>query len=253
MKKDSIKFLSLLIPVFHLLIVIILWQNMPNDGLIGKKMLFMILPSIIISLIVTYLFYEILIIINKLAQQICFYLLILLISIVTIFMLFPCSQNFCATDAIEEIFYLRELQKNVEIKDIFRYEKEPFVQKLIIKKFGLKSYLYNVTISDTNRVTLNNYKLIFLKDKLYSDNGNLSFKMNDNIAIVEDFYPNEKDKKIIYNLVVKQNPAVYQPIYEDNIIELYSNHLSIKVYIKREAIIFNDFGFLNIAANWALL
>lgn len=250
MEKSSIKSLSLLVPVFHFLIVIILWQNMPNDGLVGKKMLFMVFPSIIISFVVTYFSYELLILIDKLAQQICFYLLVLLLSILSIFILFPCSQSFCTTDSIKEIFYLKELQNKIQIKDIFRHENQPFVQKLIIKKFRLNSYFYNVVIRDTNGITLNSYKMIFHKNNLYSDNGNLLSKIDENNLIIEDFNPNDSNTKIIYNMPTKQNTSFYRPT--DNLIELHSNHLSIKVYITKEAIILNDFGFLNIVASWVL-
>jgi hypothetical protein len=254
MEKDIIKFLSVFISVFHFIIVVIMWYNMPHDDLLGKKMFFIILPSILASLIVNYLLYEILIVINKLAQQIYFYLLAMLFSIVVIFILFPCSQSFCATDTIKEIFYLREFQDKVQISDIFRYEKEPFVQKLIVKKFRLDSYFYNVSIRDTNGVTFNNYKLIFFKDKLYSSNGNLSYKIDNNNIVVENFYPHDNTKKVIYNIAITQNHIVYLPTSSDNnITKLDTNYLSIRAYISKEAIVFHDFGFLSIAANWALL
>lgn len=245
MHKDTIKALSIALPIIHFLIIIIIFQNMPQDGVIGKILFFMMFPFLFISLLMAYLAHEIMVVIEKLTPQIFLYSLVIFLSWSFIFYFFPCSQNFCTTDITSEVSRLKALRDEVKIKDIFKYENDAFVKKLIIKKYRLNYYMYEISINDTTGKFLNQYHVILHKGELHSNNGNLTLKQNTDSLLVEDFNP-AYNTKFTYNLPKVLNIDNYQHI------RVNSNDKAIKVYIKKENIILYNFGFLDFVANLSL-
>lgn len=246
MHKDTIKALSILLPILQFVIIIIIFQNMPHDGIIGKKLFFMMFPFLFISLLMAYLAHEIMVVIQELIPQVFFYCLTIFLSWCFLFYFFPCSQNFCTTDIIYEVSRVKALRDEVKIKDIFKYENDDFVKKLIIRKYKLNHYVYDITIHDTTGKFSNKYHVILHKEELYSNNGNLTLKKNTDSLLVEDFNPTDNSQKFTYNLPKVLNIDNYQHI------RVNSNDKAIRVYIKKENIIGHNFGFLDFIARSCL-